>query len=316
MTSKQGNESQRGQGTIRRLRSTAVVAGLLGACFVGSSSAAQQVSAPLPSLASVVLATSDFAPGAHVALEKSATLAGQPAFIRAFKTGAKLGGQPLLLAVSVGWLEPDATTARADFVDLQSETQTKAGRQAIAKAWGTSFIQGGKLRLKSTVVSPPVSLGEAGLRLALTISTNVGTVRMAIGFVQTDRVFDFVVLAAPVNEKVATGDISRAVSAVRQHLRTAFTVVSTSPPTIVGTPQQGQPLTVDEGAWTGAPSGFTYAWSRCDAVGGTCAPIAGETANAYVPAAGDSGMTIRVTVTGSNAVGSQQATSSQSTPIP
>jgi hypothetical protein len=35
-----------------------------------------------------------------------------------------------------------------------------------------------------------------------------------------------------------------------------------------------------------------------------------------VPDAGDSGMTIRVTVTGSNAVGSQQATSPQSTPMP
>jgi hypothetical protein len=301
---------------IRGLRSTAAIAGLLGACFVGSSSAAKRVSAPVPSLASVVLATSDFAPGAHVAMEKSATLAGQPAFVRAFKTGAKLGGQPLLMAISVGWLEPDATTARADFVGLQRETQTKVGRQAIAKAWGTSFIQGGKVRLKSTVVSPPVSLGDGGLRLALTITTNVGTVRMAIGFVQTDRVLDFVVLAAPIDQKVATSDITRAMSAVRQHLRAAFTVASTSPPTIVGTPQQGQPLTVDEGAWTGAPSGFTYVWSRCDAVGSTCAPIAGATANAYVPDAGDSGMTIRVTVTGSNAVGSQQATSLQSAPIP
>jgi hypothetical protein len=270
----------------------------------------------VPSLASVVLATRDFAPGARVATERSATLAGKPAFFRAFKTGAKLGGQPLLMALSVGWLEPDATTARADFVDLQRETQTKAGRQAIAKAWGTSVIQGGKLRLKGTVVSLPVSLGDGGLRLALTISTNVGTVRMAIGVVQTDRVFDFVVLAAPLDQKIATGDITRAVSAVRQHLRAAFTVASTLPPTIVGTPQQGQPLTVDEGAWTGAPSGFTYVWSRCDAVGNTCAPIAEATANSYVPDAVDSGMTIRVTVTGSNAVGSQQATSPPSVPIP
>jgi hypothetical protein len=300
---------------IRGLRSAAVVAGLLGMCFVGSSSAAEQVSAPLPSLASVVLATGDFAPGARVAMERSATLAGQPAFIRAFKTGAKLGGQPLLMAISIGWLEPDATTARADFVDLQRETQTKAGRQAIAKAWGTSFIQSSKLRLKSTVVSAPVSLGEGALRLALTMTTNVGTVRMAIGFAQTDRVFDFVVLAAHVDQKVATGDIARAVSAVQQHLRAAFTVASTSPPAIVGTPQQGQSLTVDEGAWTGAPSGFTYVWSRCDAVGSTCAPIAGATANGYVPDAGDSGMTIRVTVTGSNAVGSQQGTSPPSVPI-
>jgi hypothetical protein len=139
---------------IRGLRSTAAVAGLFGTCFVGSSSAAERVSAPVPSLASVVLATSDFAPGAHVAVEKSATLSGQPAFIRAFKTGAKLGGQPLLMAISVGWLEPDAATARADFVDLLRETQTKAGRQAIAKAWGTSFIQGGKLRLKARSCRP------------------------------------------------------------------------------------------------------------------------------------------------------------------
>jgi hypothetical protein len=301
---------------IRGLRSTAAIAGLVGTCFVGSSSAAERVSAPLPSLASVVLATSDFAPGAHVAMEKSATLAGQPAFIRAFKTGAKLGGQPLAMAISVGWLEPDATTARADFVDLQRETQTKAGRQAIAKAWGTSFIQGNKLRLKSTVVSPPVSLGEGGLRLALTVTTNVGTVRMAIGFVQTDRVFDFIVLAAPVDQKVATGDIARAVSAVRQHLLAAFTVANTSPPTIAGTPQQGQPLTVDEGGWTGAPSGFTYVWSHCDATGNACTPIAAATANSYVPGVADSGMTIRVSVTGSNAVGSRQATSSPSVLIP
>ncbi|MDP9262196.1 MAG: hypothetical protein M3O89_09510, partial [Actinomycetota bacterium] len=87
---------------IRGLRSAAAVAGLLGACFVGSASAAQRVSAPVPSLASVVLATSDFAPGAHVAAEKSLTLGGLPAFVRVFKPGARLGGQPLWLAIDVG----------------------------------------------------------------------------------------------------------------------------------------------------------------------------------------------------------------------
>jgi hypothetical protein len=301
---------------FRGLRSAAAVAGLFGACFVGNSSAAQRVSAPVPSVASVVLATSDFAPGAHVAMEKSVNLGGLPGYIRVFKPGLRLGGQPLALAVSVGWLEPDAETARADFADLQLQTQTKAGRLAIAKAWGTPFVKGGKLRVQSTVVAPPVSLGDGGLRLALTVSTNLGTVRMALGFVETDRGFEVVVLAARFGQKVVTGDVSRAVSALRQHLRAAFTVASTSPPTIVGTPQQGQPLTVDEGAWTGAPSGFTYVWSRCDAMGSTCTPIAAATANSYVPSAEDTGMTVRVVVTGSNAVGSQQATSLQSPPIP
>ena len=63
---------------IRGLRLTAVAAGLLGACCVGSSSAAQRVSAPLPPLASVLLATGDFAPGGHVASQRAVTLAGLP----------------------------------------------------------------------------------------------------------------------------------------------------------------------------------------------------------------------------------------------
>jgi len=301
---------------VRGLRSTAAVAVLLGLGCVGSSSAAQSVSVPVPQLATVVLASSDFAPGAHVAGERPFTVSGQSAFIRVFKSGAKLGGQPLALAAGVGLLEADAATASADFADLQRETQTKAGRQAIAKSWGTAFITGGKLKVKSTVASPPVSLGDGGLRLALTISTNLGTVRMAIGFVETDRVVDVVVLAARLDQKVATGDIARAVSAVRQHLHAAFTVASTVEPAIGGTPQQGQTLTVDEGTWSGAPSGFSYVWSRCDAAGSTCAPIAGATANSYVPGAEDSGSTIRVAVTGSNSVSSQQALSGPTAPIP
>jgi len=278
---------------FRGLRLAAAAAGLLGACCVGSSSAAPRVSVPAPQLASVVLA-----------------------FIRVFKSGAKLGGQPLSLAVGIGLLEQDAATAQADFADLQHETQTKAGRLAIAKSWGTAFITGSKLKVKSTVVSPPVALGDGGLRLALTISTNLGTVRMALGFVETDRVVDIVVLGARLNRAVAQADVGRAVSAVRQHLRAAFSVASTVQPVIGGTPQQGQTLTVDEGTWSGAPSGFAYVWLRCDATGGACAPIAGATANTYVPGGEDSGMTIRVAVTGSSTVSSQQAISLPSAPIP
>ena len=301
---------------FRGLRLAAAAAGLLGACCVGSSSAAQTVSVPAPQLASVVLATGDFAPGAHVAVERPFTVAGQSAFIRVFKSGAKLGGQPLSLAVGIGLLEQDAATAQADFADLQHETQTKAGRLAIAKSWGTAFITGSKLKVKSTVVSPPVALGDGGLRLALTISTNLGIVRMALGFVETDRAVDIVVLGARLNQAVSQADVGRAVSAVRQHLRAAFSVASTVQPVIGGTPQQGQTLTVDEGTWSGAPSGFAYVWSRCDATGGACAPVAGATANTYVPGAEDSGMTIRVAVTGSNSVSSQQAISLPSAPIP
>jgi hypothetical protein len=301
---------------MRGLRLTAAVAVLIGVCFVGSASAEQRVSAPVPSLASVVLATTDFASGAQVAGQKSVTLAGQPAYLRVFKAGAKFGGQPLSMAISLGLLEADATTARADFADLRREGQTKAGRQAIAKSWGTDFVKSAKVKVKSSVASAPVSVGDGGFRLALTVSTNIGTLRMAIGFAQTDRIVEIVDIVGRLNGKIAVGDIVSAISAVKQHLQEAFTVASASPPTIGGTPQQGQTLTVDEGAWTGAPSGFTYVWSHCDATGNACAPIAGATANSYVPGTGDSGMTIRVGVTGANSVTSQQATSLPSPPIP
>jgi hypothetical protein len=300
---------------VRGLRSAAIAFGVLGLCCVGGAAASESVSVPSPQLASVVLTTSDFAPGAQILVERSATLGGQPVLIRAFKPGAKLGGQPLSLAISVGWLEADAGAARSDFADLQRELQTKAGRLAIAKDWAIAFVKGGKLRVKSTVVSPAVSLGDGGSRLAVTVSTNLGTIRMAIGFVEVDKGFDVVVLAGRLDQKLAAGDIGRAVSTLRQHLRAAFTVVSTAPPAIAGTPQQGQTLSVDEGAWTGAPSGFAYVWSRCDATGSGCAPVVGATANTYVPGVEDSGMTIRVTVTGANAVSSQEATSAQSPPI-
>jgi hypothetical protein len=139
---------------------------------------------------------------------------------------------------------------------------------------------------------------------------------MAIGFVEMDKGFDVVVIAGGLNQKLAAGDIGRAVSTLRQHLRGAFTVASTLAPAIVGTPQQGQPLTVDEGGWNGAPSGFTYVWSRCDVTGNACTPIEGASANSYVPGVADSGMTIRVAVTGANEVSTQQVTSPQSLPVP
>lgn len=72
---------------------------------------------------------------------------------------------------------------------------------------------------------------------------------------------------------------------------------------------QAQTLTVDEGAWTGAPSTFSYAWARCDASGNGCAAIAGATSRSYVVSAADSGQTLRVSVTGTNSVSSLEAPS-------
>jgi hypothetical protein len=50
------------------------------------------------------------------------------------------------------------------------------------------------------------------------------------------------------------------------------------PPSISGTAQDGQRLTGNPGVWTGAPPPQpAYQWSRCNALGTGCLPIAGAT---------------------------------------
>jgi hypothetical protein len=96
--------------------------------------------------------------------------------------------------------------------------------------------------------------------------------------------------------------------------------LSTSPPTTAGTAQEGQTLTASPGTWAGTqPIAYAYAWHRCDALGGACAPIAGATAQSYELGSGDVGSTLRVGVTATNEYGSATATSAASgtvSPLP
>jgi hypothetical protein len=86
---------------------------------------------------------------------------------------------------------------------------------------------------------------------------------------------------------------------------------NTAKPTISDTtPQSGQTLTASPGTWTGdQPITFTYQWQRCNTTGAACATITGATQQTYVVQAEDVGSTLRVVVTGRNAVGTSSATS-------
>jgi hypothetical protein len=85
---------------------------------------------------------------------------------------------------------------------------------------------------------------------------------------------------------------------------------NTSPPAISGSAVVGQTLTASSGAWTGSPAPtFAYQWLRCDASGGACGAVTGESGSTYVVASGDVGKTLRVAVTASNSDGTVQATS-------
>lgn len=85
---------------------------------------------------------------------------------------------------------------------------------------------------------------------------------------------------------------------------------NTSPPTISGTPQEGQTLTASTGTWTGQPTHFDYQWQRCDSAGSNCSLISGATSQAYTLVSADVGRRIRVVVTARNADGQRQASSS------
>jgi hypothetical protein len=99
-------------------------------------------------------------------------------------------------------------------------------------------------------------------------------------------------------------------------LVTALAPSNKTPPATTGVPQEGQTLVSDVGVWDGTPaSSYAYQWRRCDGSGNGCVVIAGATGSSYVLVPGDTGATIRVAVTATNAAGSGQAISAQSPPV-
>lgn len=74
------------------------------------------------------------------------------------------------------------------------------------------------------------------------------------------------------------------------------TPVNSVAPAITGTARVGQTLTAANGTWSGSPT-FTRQWKA------NGAQISGATGATYVPAVGDIGKPITVTVTATNAKG-------------
>jgi Ca2+-binding RTX toxin-like protein len=84
-------------------------------------------------------------------------------------------------------------------------------------------------------------------------------------------------------------------------------------PSVSGTASSGSTLFALNGTWTGStPLTFTYEWRRCNASGGACVAIPGETSSSYVVQSADVGGTIVVAVTAKNASGTATAVSSPS----
>jgi hypothetical protein len=83
---------------------------------------------------------------------------------------------------------------------------------------------------------------------------------------------------------------------------------NTAKPTISGKPVVGETLTADPGTWAEGPT-FTYQWQTCDKTGGNCNDINGATGKTYGVRSSDVDKTIRVRVSGKNAVDSTTVSS-------
>jgi hypothetical protein len=117
-------------------------------------------------------------------------------------------------------------------------------------------------------------------------------------------------LIVSVTARNAAGGASAQSNATSVIARRATAPASSSPPTISGTPQEGQVLMANAGAWSGTqPMTFGYQWIRCDRNGGACADISGATGQSYTLTAAEVGQTLRVRVTARNSAGSRSATS-------
>ena len=92
------------------------------------------------------------------------------------------------------------------------------------------------------------------------------------------------------NSSGSAGPVSSNATAVVQPATTPPS--NSSPPTISGSPVDGQILTASPGNWTGSPAPtFSYQWQRCDNSGANCNPILGAASSTYQLTPADVGST-------------------------
>ena len=132
----------------------------------------------------------------------------------------------------------------------------------------------------------------------------------------------YVPVAADVGHALAVQEIASNAGGASNPAQSSLTAavvppvpVSTAPPSITGSVEQGQKLTEQHGAWTNSPTAYGYQWLRCAEDGEGCTPIAGATGQSYMPVAEDVGRTIRVQETASNAGGAESPAQSPATTL-
>jgi hypothetical protein len=86
------------------------------------------------------------------------------------------------------------------------------------------------------------------------------------------------------------------------------------PPTVQGTPVEGETLTATPGSWTGSPV-ITVQWQRCFMDGSGCSDVPGATNGDYKLGSNDVGHSYRVRATATEGAGSASKSSAPTAPV-
>ena len=305
---------------MRGRRLPVAVAAILAVLVAAGADAAVPPSGG-PDLSTMALAANDLGPGARISAQgyRTPTEPAVASYEREFGPGVRLGGRPVLVVANTNDAFPDAGTAAQIFGELKDGLGTTAKRTAFGKAvvQGFNADSGGALRATLVGVGNlvPIPLGQGAFRILIRMKTRIGTLDLALGALLLDRALGLVVLASYPKKHIAAATTAAALGKLAPHFQYGFTVRNLTPPTIAGTPQAGQTLTADPGQWGGAPSSFAYQWSRCDANGANCTPIAGAVGQTYVLGTAEVGTRVSVTVTAANTVTSQAMPAAATTAV-
>ena len=79
----------------------------------------------------------------------------------------------------------------------------------------------------------------------------------------------------------STGAVAAYASLIGPIAGQTIALAATAQPAIAGTAKTGETLTVSNGAWTAAPTAYTYSWLRCNLNGRLCAQVPAATSATY-----------------------------------
>jgi hypothetical protein len=298
---------------MRRRRLASIVVATALAAGAGSVSAGASDSAGRPpgspDLAAMTLALADFPTGARIVRQRYVR---DPDFVASYErefslAGSRIGRSAVFFVFTELNVEQSAAQASTTFTALRTVLRTKRFRDEF----GRLIAREADLSARSVVVGRPRSprIGDGSLSFPITMRAQGRALQMTVTITRVDRVLGSLLVLGLPGKKVFAADADRLTRTAADRMGTGLAPAVTAPPVVTGTLNPGQILSATTGTWNGDQLAFSFEWERCTEAAGGCTPIPGATAATYRLENGDLASTVRVTVTGSNGLGTLTSTS-------